>query len=98
MHKLKFSVVFFFLVLTSFLHAQIGTIRGTVFDDATGEYLPGVTIFLEGTTLGTLTDLDGKFNLSVEPGKYDLRVSFISYETLLIKRTRGESRGGFPFR
>lgn len=67
------------------MHAQNGIIRGTVFDDATGEYLPGVTIFMEGTTMGTLTDLDGKFNLSVEPGSYNLRVSFISYETLIIK-------------
>jgi hypothetical protein len=46
--------------------------------------LPGVTIFIEGTSTGTITDLDGNFNLSVEPGEYDLRVSFISYETLII--------------
>lgn len=66
------------------LNAQDGIIRGSVFDDASGEYLPGVTIFLEGTTTGTLTDLDGKFNLSAAPGTYKLRVSFISYETLII--------------
>ena len=61
-----------------------GFIRGQVMDDEFGDPLPGVTIFLEGTTLGTLTDLDGKFNLEVAPGTYNLRVSYISYETLNI--------------
>lgn len=91
MQVLKFSIAFFLFLITIQLTAQQGTIRGTVYDDATGEYLPGVTIFLEGTTLGTLTDLDGKFNLSVNPGTYDLRVSFISYETLVIKEIRVKS-------
>jgi hypothetical protein len=80
--KFLFILVIIFSALISI--AQNGIIRGTVYDDATGEYLPGVTIFLEGTTTGTLTDLDGKFNLSAAPGNYKLRVSFISYETLII--------------
>lgn len=70
--------------LTNLTYGQNGFIRGTVFDAATGDNLPGVTIFLEGTTLGTLSDLDGKFNLTVPAGKYTLRVSYISYETLHI--------------
>lgn len=60
--------------------AQKGYIRGIVYDDDSGEYLPGVTVVLEGTTAGTITDLDGAFNLHAEPGKYNLRISFISYE------------------
>ncbi|MBN1200066.1 MAG: TonB-dependent receptor [Bacteroidales bacterium] len=85
MRSLKFIVFLLLISLTSSLNAQNGLIRGTVFDDGAGESLPGVTIFLEGTTLGTMTDLDGKFNLSIPPGTYTLRVSYISYETLLIK-------------
>lgn len=72
------------MILTFNVNAQQGIIRGLVIDDATGEYLPGVTIFAEGTNNGTLTDLDGKFNLSIDPGKYNIRVSFISYESLII--------------
>ncbi|NTW23513.1 MAG: TonB-dependent receptor, partial [Lentimicrobium sp.] len=60
-------------------------------DDATGESLPGVTIFAEGTTFGTLTDFDGKFNLSIAPGTYNLRISFISYETLNMKDVKVSS-------
>jgi len=84
MRALKFILTFSTLFVSAILFSQNGFIRGTVYDDATGEYLPGVTIYIEGSTIGTLTDLDGKFSLSVDPGIYDLRVSFISYETQVI--------------
>jgi outer membrane receptor protein involved in Fe transport len=66
------------------IFSQPGIIHGIVYDGETGESLVGVTIFEEVTQSGTITDLDGKFNLSIEPGKYRLRISYISYETLLI--------------
>ncbi|MDF1576606.1 MAG: TonB-dependent receptor [Bacteroidales bacterium] len=87
--------IFLFLLLsgTCYLaYAQPGDIRGIVFDGETGEYLPGVTIFAEGTTSGTITDLDGKFNLKVAGGTYNLRISFISYEILQL--TGVEVRAG----
>lgn len=64
--------------------AQNGNIRGTVFDDSNGDYLPGVAIQIEGTTAGTTTDLDGKFSINVTPGVYNLKVSFISFQTTII--------------
>jgi hypothetical protein len=84
MHFLRISLSVLFVSAVFFLHAQQGIVRGTVFDDATGEYLPGVSILAEGTTTGTLTDLDGKFNLVIEPGTYNIRVSFISYQTIVV--------------
>lgn len=84
MRVTKLFSTFILLFLTFFATGQKGFIRGAVFDGKTGEFLPGVTIFAEGTTLGTITDLDGKFNLSIDPGTYQIRVSFISYETLHI--------------
>lgn len=85
MRVLKLSVTILFLSFTSILFGQNGYLRGTVFDGKTGEFLPGVTIFAEGTTKGTTTDFDGKFNLPLAEGTYQIRVSFISYETLSIK-------------
>ncbi|MFO7613502.1 MAG: TonB-dependent receptor [Bacteroidales bacterium] len=85
MNRVKLIAITFFLLLSCYLNAQNGILRGTVYDAVTGDVLPGVTIFLEGTTLGTLTDLDGKFNLSAPEGTYVLRISFISFETLNIK-------------
>lgn len=85
MRVTKFTIVACFLLLSNILLAQKGFIRGSVFDGKTGEFLPGVTVYVEGTTSGTITDLDGKFTFSIEPGTYQLRVSFISYETLNLK-------------
>jgi hypothetical protein len=82
--RLKLFLFVVPFLFTSLMYAQKGTIRGTVYDDGTGETLPGVTIFIEETKSGAMTDLDGQFNLSVTPGSYKLRVSFISYETITI--------------
>lgn len=84
MRYLKNILLLAYIMVGACGFAQNGFLRGTVYDDATGEYLPGVTVVIEGTTTGTITDLDGKFNIAVAAGVYTLRVSFISYETLTI--------------
>lgn len=56
------------------------SIRGQV-RDATGMPLPGVTIIVEGTTNGTVTDIDGKYEINAEEGS-SLVFSFIGYETV----------------
>lgn len=81
-------LLFLSLILTMNLLSQNGFIRGSVFDDASGESLPGVTVFVEGTTLGSITDFDGKFSITLPSGEYSLRISFISYETLNIKELK----------
>lgn len=73
-----------FVFISSALMGQNGFIRGVVTDDVSGESLPGVNILINGTTRGTVTDLDGKFNISIEPGTYTLKITFISFQTLLI--------------
>jgi hypothetical protein len=63
-------------------NAQNGTIKGTITDGSTQESLIGTTVFLKGTTTGTVTDLDGHYELpNVQPGSHVLVVSFISYNT-----------------
>jgi hypothetical protein len=91
MRSFKTFITFFLLFTTSLVNAQNGFIRGTVFDDATGEFLPGVTVFLEGTTAGALTDLDGKFNVKALPGTYSLKISYISYESMIISGVQVKS-------
>jgi len=86
MRALIINIILFILfVCSSSYAAESGIIRGTVIDNITGEALPGVTIYVENTQKGTISDLDGKFNLSIEPGNYVLRISFVSYETIVIK-------------
>jgi outer membrane receptor protein involved in Fe transport len=61
-----------------------GIIRGSVFDDLTGEALIGVTVQVKSTNSGTVSDFDGKFNISLAAGTYDLQVSYVSYQTITI--------------
>lgn len=74
------------LLMTLTVFAQRGTIRGSVFDDETGESLVGVSILIKGTLRGTTTDLDGEFSIEIEEGVYDLQISYISYQTILIEK------------
>jgi TonB-linked SusC/RagA family outer membrane protein len=54
------------------------TITGKVTDDA-GEGLPGVSVVLKGTTVGTVTDQDGNYSISVPDGSAVLVFSFIGF-------------------
>jgi TonB-linked SusC/RagA family outer membrane protein len=56
-------------------------ITGLVTDGTTGEVLPGVTIKVEGTTLGVVTDIEGKFTLEVPSPDAVLLFSFVGYNT-----------------
>ncbi len=75
-----------FLAISFLAIAQKGTIKGLVTDAKTKEPLVGATVMLDGTTTGTVTDFEGKYEISsINPGKYKIRCSFISYETQFIE-------------
>lgn len=76
------SVFIVFSAMTS--SAQNGSIQGLVTDIHTGETLPGVNVVIPGTTNGTVTDMEGKFTLSLDPGNHNLRFSFISFKPLIV--------------
>lgn len=56
------------------------TITGTV-TDVGGEALIGANVIMKGSTLGTVTDIDGSFTLEVPDGSNTLIVSYTGYET-----------------
>lgn len=56
-------------------------VSGKVTDYLTGEPLPGVNIIIQGTTTGTVTDMDGNYSLQVPGSESILSFSFIGYET-----------------
>lgn len=61
---------------------QAENIKGTVVDKTTKEPLIGATIQVAGTTMGTITDFDGKFELpELENKAYTLIISYVSYQT-----------------
>ncbi|HOY51299.1 MAG TPA: SusC/RagA family TonB-linked outer membrane protein [Prolixibacteraceae bacterium] len=69
-----------FLLLTIAGYAQQKTISGRVTDASNGEPLPGVTVVVVGTTVGTITNFDGEYSLNVNTGQ-TLSYSFIGFET-----------------
>ena len=72
--------------VTSF--SQTGTIKGVVKDSKSEETLVGTTVLIQGTTQGTITNFDGEYVISnLAAGTYNLVVSFISYESQIIKAT-----------
>ncbi|MDZ7290708.1 MAG: TonB-dependent receptor [candidate division KSB1 bacterium] len=78
---LLFTAVSFILLYDTAIAQIFGEIRGQVKDAATGEALPGANVLLQGTVLGSSTDLNGMFAIKrVPPGIYTLRVSFIGYQ------------------
>lgn len=59
---------------------QQGTITGTVVD-SNGEPVIGANVVVDGTTNGTITDIDGNFSISVKAGT-PITISFIGYQTV----------------
>lgn len=72
------------LILVGFnsLYAQTSIVAsGTVKDAITKEPLSYVSVLFEGTTTGTMTDDDGKFNLRTDKQQSDLVITSLGYET-----------------
>jgi TonB-dependent receptor len=72
------------LITFSFAHAQEGTLRGSVIDDENGESLMSVSVFIDGTSVGTRTDLDGKFSLKLPAGLQTVTFTYMSYNKQVV--------------
>ncbi len=76
-----------FWLTTTLAWAQSKQISGTV-TSAEGDPLIGVNILVEGTVVGTVTDVDGKFSFTIrEDFPVTLKVSMIGYETQTVEVT-----------
>lgn len=76
----------FFITSLNLANAQT-SVSGTITSADDGGTLPGVSVVIEGTSLGTTTDMDGKFVLSVPDGTTALIFSFVGMETQTIPFT-----------
>lgn len=71
------------LALQAFnVYAQNGSLRGEVIDAKTGEAIIGVTVRLENTSLGAITNLEGKYFITnIPPKSYNVNAAYIGYAT-----------------
>lgn len=67
------------LAYSNMLLAQDRSVTGKVTDGETGEALPGVNILVQGTTTGTVTDIDGNYRITVPDGASTLILTSIGY-------------------
>ena len=76
-----FFLTFLLGVFVTALYAQTHTVSGTVIDKDANEPLIGANVLIKGTTIGTVTDLDGKYTL--QAGDKDILVfSYLSMKTI----------------
>lgn len=69
----------------SIKHVVSGVIQGKITDAESGEELIGATVLLVGTSIGASTDVTGNYKIaSVPTGTYQVSVSYIGYETLVV--------------
>ena len=72
------QMIVFFSSISSF--AQKGVVKGRVFDTYTNEPLPFTNIIIYGTTIGSVSDLEGNFMFTgVDPGFIRLQASMVGY-------------------
>ncbi len=90
MNKQLISILFAFLSFD--LYGQ--SIVGKVLDSKTLEALPFANVFLNNTTIGTTTDINGDFNLNSirDPGSYELIFSFVGYESYKMRVKVGQEK------
>ena len=68
---------------------SVSKVSGKVFDNNDRTALPGVTVKVKGTTIGTVTDANGNFSLQVPPDMRMITFSYIGYETVEQPATGG---------
>src|SRR5512133_1096610 len=80
--KKLFLMISLFVLAGATLLAQTKVITGTVTSATEGEgALPGVTVQVKGTTVGALTDLNGKYSITAPANATTLVFSYIGMET-----------------
>ncbi|WP_103863511.1 TonB-dependent receptor [Aquimarina sp. I32.4] len=79
MKKLVLCSALLLLAITAYAQSSI-TITGTVKDQITGKGIPNVSISVQETNLGTTTNQEGTYSISLEKGAYEILFSAMGYQ------------------
>ncbi|MFO7828822.1 MAG: carboxypeptidase-like regulatory domain-containing protein, partial [Bacteroidales bacterium] len=79
------AIILFFTHLCNAQEGPTQTIRGVIMDANSHETLPGANVLLLDKNKGTITDMEGNFELKNIPvGRYDIQFSYVGYKSLTI--------------
>ncbi len=86
----RIQTIFLCLTLAVAAFADI-SVKGTVIDADSSEPMIGVSVLVKGSTVGTVTDFDGNFEMTT-PDKATLVLSYIGYKSIEIRAVEGGMR------
>jgi TonB-linked SusC/RagA family outer membrane protein len=87
----RYALLCIFMMMSVIVFAQTGGIKGKVFDE-TNQPLPGSSVSIDGTTIGSTTDATGGYTITgLRPGNYTLTAKFLGYIELKKSVTIGSS-------
>jgi TonB-dependent receptor len=81
----KYFVIFTLILSSLTVLSQTGKVTGIIKDAETNETIPFANILIKGTSIGVVSDIDGKYELKLQPGKYDITYMFLGYEEVVKK-------------
>ena len=87
-----FTLIIFFLFSSEKILSQTTTIRGAVTDVKTGDAIPFVNVFFEGTNTGKTTDFNGQYFIETNENVTRLRFSLLGYKTEIREIQFGQSQ------
>ncbi|MCW3104783.1 MAG: hypothetical protein JWO09_3223 [Bacteroidetes bacterium] len=67
--------------------ARFTKVKGTVMDKSTGEPLPFCSVMVDGTNIGTSTDINGNFSLTLPENGTNLKIAYLGYEAQVLAVT-----------
>ncbi|MHB9141174.1 MAG: SusC/RagA family TonB-linked outer membrane protein, partial [Paludibacter sp.] len=89
MRKLTFLLACLFLVGVGLINAQSKSISGKVLYAEDGQPVIGATVMVKGTTVGTITNVDGDFKISLQGNAKNIVVSFVGMKTVDVEAKDG---------
>ncbi|MGH7482556.1 MAG: carboxypeptidase regulatory-like domain-containing protein, partial [Longimicrobiales bacterium] len=76
------AIILLLLLAPAALQAQESSVRGRVLDEQ-GEPIPGATVLVRGTEMGTVVNSSGQYVLTVSPGTHELEASSLGYRSVV---------------
>lgn len=81
----KIAMTLALILSTVAAMAQTKTVKGVIYEEETGEPMPGATVSVEGSTRGVMTDLDGSFELTGVKPTDKLKFECLGKETQVLQ-------------
>ena len=84
MRKKVFTTILVWFMAIGAIFAQDITVKGAI-EDETGEPIIGATVLVVGTSQGTITDFDGRFELQGVSQGAELKISYVGMTSQVVK-------------